>query len=76
MWDPPRIRTLVLALSWPKASFCLSVVLLFRGVVSFDQCLLLIFCGALIHFLPPRNEVAQPKKSAVAPRESKIVRRG
>jgi hypothetical protein len=76
MWDPPRIRALVLALGWPKASFCLSVVLLFRGVVTFDQCLLLIFCGALIHFLPPRKDAAPPKKSAIAPRESRIVRRG
>jgi hypothetical protein len=76
MWDPTKIRAVVLALGWPKASFCLSVVLLFRGVVTFDQCLLLIFCGALIHFLPPRKELAQPKKSAIAPRESQIVRRG
>lgn len=76
MWDPPKFRAMVLALGWPKALFCVSVVPLFRGAVTFDQCLILIFCGALIHFLPTRKGLAQARKSAIVPRESKIVRRG
>jgi hypothetical protein len=55
MWDPAKIRAAVLALGWPKASFCVCLVLLFRGIVTFDQCLLLIACGTLLHFLPARN---------------------
>jgi len=55
MWDPAKIRAAVLALGWPKASFCACLVLLFRGVVTFDQCLLLIVCGTLLQFLPGRK---------------------
>jgi hypothetical protein len=76
MWDPPKIRAVVLALGWPKASFCFSLVLLFRGVVTFDQCLLLILCGALVHFLPAREKTVRVSKAAISRRASKVTQRG
>ena len=72
MWDPPKIRAVVLALGWPKASFCVSLVLLVRGVVTFDQCLLLILCGALVHFLPAREKKMQARKATISRRTTKV----
>ena len=76
MWDPPKIRAVVLALGWPKASFCVSLLLLVRGVVTFDQCLLLILCGALVHFLPARTGLVQARKPTKSHRASKVTKRG
>lgn len=75
MWDPPKIRAVVLALGWPKASFCVSLLLLVRGVVTFDQCLLLILCGALVHFLPARNKTVQTRKATISRRTTKPTKR-
>ena len=75
MWDPPKIRAVVLALGWPKASFCVSLLLLVRGVVTFDQCLLLILCGALVHFLPARKGLVQARKPRISRRASKVTKR-
>jgi hypothetical protein len=72
MWDPLKIRAAVLALGWPKASFCACLVLLFRGVVSFDQCLLLILCGALLHFLPRENTPKTPRRMRAARTRAKV----
>lgn len=76
MWDPTKIRAVVLALGWPKASFCVSLLLLVRGVVTFDQCLLLILCGALVHFLPARKGLVQAKKQTSTRRASKVTKGG
>lgn len=76
MWDPPKIRAVVLALGWPKASFCVSLLLLVRGVVTFDQCLLLILCGALVHFLPARKKTVQARKATISRSATKITKRG
>jgi hypothetical protein len=76
MWDPTKIRAVVLALGWPKASFCVSLLLLVRGVVTFDQCLLLILCGALVHFLPGRKGQEQVKKPTISRRASRVTKRG
>lgn len=76
MWDPTKIRAVVLALGWPKASFCVSLFLLVRGVVTFDQCLLLILCGALVHFLPSRKGLVQAKKPTISRRPSKVTKHG
>lgn len=55
MLEPNKIRAAVQALGWPKASYCVCLVLLVRGVVTFDQCLLLMLCALLFHLLPSRS---------------------
>jgi hypothetical protein len=74
MWELPKIRAVVLALGWPKASFCVCLFLLVRGVVTFDQCLLLILCGALVHFLPARKGPDRARKQTMSRRVSKVTK--
>lgn len=60
-----KIRSAVLALGWPKASYCICVLLLVRGIVTFDQCLLLIFSALLFQRFPNRtSRKGRPKQGA------------
>ena len=68
MLETNKIRAAVQALGWPKASYCVCLLLLFRGVVTFDQCLLLMLCALLFHLLPRRGDFLAKGKSVPSPR--------
>lgn len=53
--EADKVRAAVVALGWPIASYCVCVVLLVRGIVTFDQCLLLMFSAQLFQGVPNRR---------------------
>jgi len=67
MLEPNKIRAAVQAFGWPKASYCGCLFLLLRGVVNFDQCLLLMLCAVLFDLLPSRSGFLAKTKSVPSP---------
>lgn len=52
MLDPDKIAQAVRAFGWPKAMYFACLALLFRHIVTFEQCLILLFVAVGLSFLP------------------------
>jgi hypothetical protein len=66
--EPGKIRAAVRALGWSKATYLVCVVLLVRGVVTFEQGIMLILIALLIDCLPDKGELLPKAKSTSMPR--------
>jgi hypothetical protein len=52
MFDTNKIRKSVAVLGWPKTMFSACLALLFTRIISFDQCLILVFLAWMLEAAP------------------------
>ena len=52
MLDVDKIRTAVATFGWSKAIYFACLILLVRHIVTFDQCLILLFVAIAVDFVP------------------------
>ena len=69
MLDPDKIGASIRTFGWPKAMYFVCLLLLFRHVVTFEQCLILLFVALALGFLPP--ELRALSRKATFTRERK-----
>lgn len=58
MLDTETIRRSVAVLGWTKAMYAACLVLLFARVISFDQCLVLVFIAWGLEVIPSKRQSA------------------
>jgi hypothetical protein len=69
MLDTDKIRKSVAVLGWPKAMYSVCLILLFTRVISFDQCLVLVFIAWVLDILDTRNKASERLRSFNPKRE-------